>query len=196
MGALGLPEQVSSGDGTYSYGAGEKCHRSDRAWSSAVDALATRLEVVANIACSGARTDNVVTTAVRGELPQVEQLKQLAATQPLDVVLLTVGGNDPRVGTEVAKCFTQNPSCVSGIQRLERRSRDVAQRLSDTVIPAVQAASGATVVLVGYSRLLPRRRSQRRTRGLVPVREGCHPALSSRSAHAEPVRYRDGWLPR
>ncbi len=156
LNAVVLGDDYSSGEGTYSYGAGEKCHRSERAWAGTVDALGSQLNVVANLACSGAKSANVLTDAYRGELPQAEQLRQLAAAQKVDLVLLTVGANDLNLGKELGRCFAQKgPSCTADLQRLERKSPDVAGTLAASVIPAVQAASGGTVVVVGYPRLFP-----------------------------------------
>jgi lysophospholipase L1-like esterase len=157
LNAVVLGDDFASGEGTYSYAAGEKCHRSERTWAASLDTLASRLNVVGNVACSGAKAGDLLTTGYRGELAQTEQLRQLAATKRVDVVLVTVGANDLSFGKELSKCFAQKgPSCTSDLQRLERRSPDVAAALAQSVLPAVQAAApGAKVVVVGYPRLFP-----------------------------------------
>lgn len=170
--AVVLGDSFASGEGTYSYTLGEKCHRSSLAWGGWLDAFAARLEVVANLACSGARISHLVSEGFKGEQPQVEALRQLAAREQIDLVLLMIGGNDLAFAKALERCFKQNGpkplgplACVDDLERVDERVPAVAQKLADSVIPAVQFASGATVVLVGYPRIFPLTQAEATTCG-------------------------------
>jgi hypothetical protein len=90
------------------YGAseGDRCHRSDVApIESAPVAVGHRV----NLACSGARAENVVPAALGGrshfgEPPQADALSALAAEADVRMVVVTVGANDAGFGRLVAGC--------------------------------------------------------------------------------------------
>jgi len=72
------------------------CHRSDVAPIHSAD---LNVDAVFNLACSGASTINVISSAsggqaYRGEAPQVDQLAAVAATHDVEVVVISVSGND------------------------------------------------------------------------------------------------------
>lgn len=82
------------------------CHRSDVApisWAGA------SVDVAVNLACSGAATDNVFRAASggvshRGEPPQVDQLAALTVTHDVEVVVLSIGGNDLGFAEAIIDC--------------------------------------------------------------------------------------------
>ncbi|RAG80320.1 hypothetical protein DN069_38755, partial [Streptacidiphilus pinicola] len=73
------------------------CDRSDTAEVNSAPGLAQSTRI--NIACSGATTANVLRAAdggqsFKGEAPQADQLAQLAATDDVQTIVLSIGGND------------------------------------------------------------------------------------------------------
>ncbi len=70
------------------WGEGQGCHRSDTApiISSNIDGVRK-----INIACSGARTQHVLTDSFKGEDPQVAQLQWLSAEYDIKMVVVSVG---------------------------------------------------------------------------------------------------------
>ncbi len=72
------------------------CNRSDVA---PIVSAGLAVDTVANLACSGARTINLRSAAnggreYRGEPPQADQLAAIAAGHDVEVVVVSVGGND------------------------------------------------------------------------------------------------------
>ncbi|MEI8082785.1 MAG: hypothetical protein WCI74_13175, partial [Actinomycetes bacterium] len=82
-----------------------RCHRSD---SSVVNTLAARNpgSVAVNLACSGAVTDNILTTGQQGEKSQLAQLRQLVANPAYRVstIAVSIGGNDMKFGKVMTDC--------------------------------------------------------------------------------------------
>ena len=90
------------------YGAseGDRCHRSDVA---PIESAPVGVDRRVNLACSGARAENVVPTALGGvahfgEPPQADALAGLAAEADVRMVVVTVGANDAGFGDLVAGC--------------------------------------------------------------------------------------------
>ena len=82
------------------------CHRSDVAEGTSARLPFRR---VINLACSGARTVNVLRasaggTGFKGEAPQDDQLAVVARQQRVGVVVLSIGGNDLGFGSILNAC--------------------------------------------------------------------------------------------
>lgn len=152
---------------TYSSG----CHRSDVA---PINSASLNVDMSINIACSGADTGNVKSaasggTSYRGEAPQVDQLAQLARTVNVEVVVLSVGGNDLGFANAIIDCVTRYststrwaPNTCAGPQgrnvanRMPAAMAGVAQSIAD--IHAALAAAGDTnyrIILQSYPVPLP-----------------------------------------
>lgn len=72
------------------------CHRSDSAEVRSAGPIA---DVAVNLACSGATAQNVFRAssggvAFKGEAPQADQLAAVAASHDVEVIALSIGGND------------------------------------------------------------------------------------------------------
>ncbi|GGU32383.1 SGNH/GDSL hydrolase family protein [Streptomyces violascens] len=92
----------------------DKCHRSKLAWSrqatlpgysSSIGGLADSLDPQMDyhfIACSGARTYNILT---KGQSGEVAQINAGYLDQNTSLVTLSVGGNDARFSDIIAKCI-------------------------------------------------------------------------------------------
>lgn len=148
------------------------CFRSDHNYPALV---AERLDVsqVRDVSCSGADTTDLTDRqqTVRGaSVPP-----QLRAVTPVtDLVTLGIGGNDFGLfGTLVSTCAqvgqqdsTGSP-CADTLRArgvdLVGEAREISGRVEDAVREVRQRAPRATVVLVGYLRLVP---SSGRCRGL------------------------------
>lgn len=99
-----LGDSYSSGEGTGSYeDSDHPCHRSKLAYGYQVDTSGD----VEMIACSGAISRNLNRERqYRDEAPQLEQLKALQRSgETIDMVYLTVGGNDIGFREIITSCF-------------------------------------------------------------------------------------------
>jgi len=135
------------------------CHRSSASAARLLGATATT-----QIACSGAKIDDVVT---RGKWPdgapdnrsQIDQLKDLVGNKSkpsIDAVTISIGGNDLDFGGIVAECYTKR-DCLGDLDVRLRNIDAVTTRLRDVVYPAIRQALGSQVpiLVVGYPRLFP-----------------------------------------
>ena len=68
-----------------------RCHRSDVA---PIHSAAIPGAEAVNIACSGATTANLLSQGRFNEQPQVEQLRNLAAANDIELIVVSIGGND------------------------------------------------------------------------------------------------------
>jgi GDSL-like lipase/acylhydrolase family protein len=82
------------------------CHRSDVS-----EVVSARLPVrkVINLACSGARTVNVLRAsaggvAFKGEEPQNDQLAEVARANKVKLIVVSIGGNDLGFGSILTSC--------------------------------------------------------------------------------------------
>ncbi|MBT2539879.1 hypothetical protein J7E99_03950 [Streptomyces sp. ISL-44] len=83
------------------------CHRSDV--SEVAAAPLPGVDERINLACSGAETGNVLSTAAggqpyNGEAPQTDRLAALARTKRVKVIALSIGGNDLGFGQIIGDC--------------------------------------------------------------------------------------------
>jgi hypothetical protein len=83
------------------------CHRSDV--SEIAAAPLPGIDERVNLACSGAETTHVLSTAAggqpfHGEAPQTDRLAAIARTKRVKLIALSVGGNDLGFGTIIGDC--------------------------------------------------------------------------------------------
>ncbi|MFI1654315.1 GDSL-type esterase/lipase family protein [Streptomyces sp. NPDC020472] len=84
------------------------CHRSDVSEVKSAGPIASSL---INLACSGATTANVFRAsqggqAFKGEAPQADQLAAVAAANDVELIALSIGGNDLGFGDIISTCAT------------------------------------------------------------------------------------------
>jgi len=115
------------------------CHRSDVA-----EILSARLPVrrAINLACSGAKTVNVLRAsaggvAFKGEAPQDDQLATVAGNNDVKLIVLSIGGNDLGFAGIVTSCVS---AYVYGTAPCS--TKDAALKAA---LPAVASAVTATV---------------------------------------------------
>lgn len=147
--AVGRTTYIALGD-SYAAGLGagpylDSCYRSENTYSE-LAAHAPTIKLVANAACSGKTTQDVVNT----------QLRQLNKTT--DLVTITAGGNNLRFGAILAYCSAAMVNPVAGRQCAA--ATDFAEgeisshKLDGDVTAMIQsvkaAAPNARVVVTGY----------------------------------------------
>ncbi|MEV0440472.1 GDSL-type esterase/lipase family protein [Streptomyces spectabilis] len=91
------------GDTSYDKG-GSACDRSDSAEIKGLKYGDVPVERRFNIACSGATTDNVTTTGFKGRRPQVDDLRDIARSNDVRLVVLSIGGNDLKFADILQDC--------------------------------------------------------------------------------------------
>ncbi|MFD3332147.1 GDSL-type esterase/lipase family protein [Streptomyces sp. NPDC058700] len=84
------------------------CHRSDTSEVLSAGPIASSL---INLACSGATTKNVIRAsqggqAHKGEAPQADRLAAVAASHDVELIALSVGGNDLGFADIITTCAT------------------------------------------------------------------------------------------
>lgn len=116
------------------------CHRSDVA-----EGTSARLPVrkVINLACSGAKTVNVLRATaggvpLRGEAPQDDQLAVAARANKVKVIVLSIGGNDLGFSSILN-------NCVAAYLYSTAPCSSTQQAAIDASLPKMAAAVGATL---------------------------------------------------
>jgi lysophospholipase L1-like esterase len=162
-----LGDSYSSGEGNPPFDAGtavngDTCHRSQVAWPRLLGVAKGK-----HLACSGAVTDNIVSTGQMDNSPDdLSQALQLAVAnrkKPVDLVTITIGGNDLGFGSTLTKCYVQNytNNCLSDLIQDFEKVKKVVTRVHDKVVPAIHAAApNAKIIVVGYPRLVPTEQSE------------------------------------
>ncbi|MET9435005.1 GDSL-type esterase/lipase family protein [Streptomyces sp. NPDC006551] len=124
----------------YGTTAANGCHRSDSAEVRGATGIASAL---INLACSGATTQNVFRAAsgglsYKGEAPQADQLAPIAASHDVEMIVLSIGGNDLGFADIVTKCATDYIVWYS-------YCHDDQQQVVDAKIDGVMAKVGKSV---------------------------------------------------
>jgi lysophospholipase L1-like esterase len=139
-----LGDSYSSGVGTGVYDRpGQGCLRSSKSYPP-MWAEATSPRTFAFLACSGATTRDVLDSQV----PPVGR--------GVDLVTVTMGGNDVGFGTVLRTCTTaaDDETCIAAIRASEGVALTVLPvRLARTLTAIRQAAPHAKIVVLGYPRL-------------------------------------------
>ncbi len=105
---VSIGDSFISGEGGGRYGAsgGNGC---DRSATAPIRSAPIAVDRKVNLACSGARTENIWRTVSRGrphrgEPPQADQLASVASHAEVKLIVLTAGANDLGFGGLVADC--------------------------------------------------------------------------------------------
>ncbi|WP_434438964.1 SGNH/GDSL hydrolase family protein [Lentzea sp. E54] len=139
---VALGDSYASGLGTGSYdGASGSCKRGPLAYP-ALYAAATAPASFKSVACSGARTGDVIT-----------QANSLATSTNL--VTVQVGGNDAGFTDVITTCtFGSDQDCVNRVNTAKAYAANTLPGLLDNVYATVKAkAPSARVVVLGYPRM-------------------------------------------
>jgi lysophospholipase L1-like esterase len=151
-----LGDSYSSGEGNPPFDDGtdtplDQCHRSPAAWPRIIAREDPRIGLVAHLACSGA-TSRDLRHRYNGERAQLRRL----SSRDVDLVTITIGGNDIGFGEVLTDCFVSDCVRDGGLARARRRiEHRLPRHLARDYRGLKRAAPDATVVVVGYPRLFP-----------------------------------------
>ncbi|QCX74663.1 Cytolethal distending toxin subunit B precursor [Streptomyces sp. YIM 121038] len=161
--------------GDTSYQGGNGCDRSDVAEIRGGDIYGIPPERRINIACSGAETKHVRSVGLKGEEPQVQQLRALAGSHDIKVIALSIGGNDLDFSGVLKRCarrFMFNQGACHGGEEgpLKEKLAGLKGSVEGTVdaIRSAMRAAGRedgdyTLVIQSYPSPLPRAEDMRET---------------------------------
>ena len=129
-----VPNAYESGTNRFGVGA-NLCHRSNAA---PIHSLGAPGVEAINIACSGAVGNDVLTDGQWGETPQIDQLRIHANAKHLDVVAISIGGNDMGFGEMVEKCVKDYANFFRSECQSHRQAR-YEGNIESKMTPAVEA---------------------------------------------------------
>ncbi|WP_436775227.1 SGNH/GDSL hydrolase family protein [Yinghuangia sp. YIM S09857] len=139
--ALGDSYSSGLGAGNYDSSSGS-CKRSTRSYP-ALWAAANAPSSFAFVACSGAKTGDVLANQIN------------AVNASTELVSITIGGNDAGFAGIMTTCVLQSESsCLNAVAQARAFAENQLPALLDQVYAAIEArAPNAHVVVLGYSRL-------------------------------------------
>ncbi len=109
------------------------CRRSDTAEIFTADIAGVE---AFNFACTSATTSDIISTSREGEAPQSDQLRDLAATHDVEMVVLSIGGNDVDVAGLAIDCAVKSVSVFGGTCKEDN---------DQTIVPAIGTTLRADV---------------------------------------------------
>ncbi|MFF2073131.1 glycosyl hydrolase family 18 protein [Kitasatospora sp. NPDC058162] len=157
--------------GDTSYEGGNRCDRSDTSPvnSAVLDGIPGERRF--NIACSGARTEHIISQSYQGEAPQAEQLAQLAQDNDIKMIVVSIGGNDLGFSGIIQDCVRRywvrafsgscnpGPSDTSLKEKLATTQDNVSkalQKIRSVMTDAGYGNDDYELVLSTYPNPLPR----------------------------------------
>jgi lysophospholipase L1-like esterase len=146
------------------------CHRSDVA---EIHSAAIALDAAINLACSGASTANVFRSSNggvghKGEAPQADQLAAVAKDYDIELVVLSIGGNDLGFTDVITACVSSfsigGPPCHGSQQagvdaKMASVMADVAKAIDEieaALSSARQKPGSYRLILQSYPSPMPR----------------------------------------
>jgi lysophospholipase L1-like esterase len=163
---VSLGDSFSAGEGAPPFRAGtdvrrNSCHRSFDAWPQLVAERHGAEHLP--LACSGAETLDVLKGDADSREPErrIAQLARLRELVGVDLVTLTIGGNDAGFATVLGRCVASPRSCADtyrpgGPNDLVARIDSLRDDLRVVYRRVRRAAPGADLMVLGYPRLFPR----------------------------------------
>ncbi len=163
------------GDTSYDKG-GSACDRSDSAEIKGVTYEDVPGERRFNIACSGATTENVTTTGFKGQRPQIQDLRDIAQSNDVRMVVLSIGGNDLKFSDILQDCVKAyfypslfNKGCrgakekefADGLGPVRGKVAQSVEAIRTTLREAGQPDGTYQIVLQSYANPLPLGRDYR-----------------------------------
>ena len=115
------------------------CHRSDVA---PIVANSIPVDRKINLACSGAETANVIGTPFKGEAPQAQQLVGVAQANDVEMIVLSIGGNDLGFADIIVSCTLRFSASLSAAPD---HCQDDEQPGVDAAMPAAMAGVDASI---------------------------------------------------
>lgn len=154
-----LGDSYSAGEGAGTYLAGtdtpsNSCHRSSGTYLVA----AFNIKADHIVACSGAVVSDITNANDdNGQVAQVLSVARLQQEEPLDAVVLTIGGNDVGFASILSSCLLAAVSCTSRVWTHETE-RYIDARLADLPVTLAQAYAAIDAVLNNDDALRARKR--------------------------------------
>ncbi|WP_344111468.1 SGNH/GDSL hydrolase family protein [Terrabacter aerolatus] len=156
--ALGDSYSSAAGVAPFVATAPPTCSRSALNFAHDIAAM-TKPSSFTDVTCSGARTSDFFSSQAPGVAPQLD-----AVTKDTRLVTMTIGGNDEGVFVNsFFGCATVSASDVTGNPCQQRYGTTFTDQITNQTYPHLVAAltavrkkaPAATVVIVGYPRILP-----------------------------------------
>ena len=153
---VALGDSYSAGEGTFQYN-DSACHRGPLAWPTLLSDASSDVMLLLNYACTGARINHVLADDYKGNEPQIPEIPQ----PDVDLVTITIGGNNLGFGRILSDCVLPFVECLSGFgrsswSRFERDADRLTDELETDLYPALAAAfPNARILHVGYPFLFP-----------------------------------------
>ncbi len=118
---------------------GNGCHRSDVA-----PIRSNTIPVVnkINLACSGAATADIISRTFKGEAPQAAQLVPVAQANDVEMIVLSIGGNDLGFADIIVACTLQFSTSGSANPNLCQNDQ---QAVVDAAMPAAMAGVSGSI---------------------------------------------------
>lgn len=158
---VALGDSFSSGEGVPGFEAGtdtagppeNRCHRSEGAYSRLVDGRpGLRLNLTRFAACSGATTAQV-TGVWPEDKPNSDESAQVSHLDAgVDVVTISIGGNDAQFKEFAARCVLAD--CSIYRQYYTGLANQLSDALSDTYDEILSGAPNAQIYVLGYPLML------------------------------------------
>ena len=130
--ALGDSYAAGTAAGTY-----PNCQQSTAGYPALLVDLGRRIDLQANVTCSGATTSSVATT-------------QLSANRDTRLVTVTVGAADLGLSAVLAACTTGTPQCIAAIDVASDNLEQLGRDLTGLYAKVADAAPRALIVVTGY----------------------------------------------
>jgi hypothetical protein len=92
----------------------------------------------------------------RDDEGQLSGLREIAARATIDVVTITIGGNDIGFADHVRDCFLLPSLCLRDDAAIDRHLRDLHADLVRGYRSIQAASGGARLIVVGYPEIVPR----------------------------------------
>lgn len=157
--------------GDTSYDGGNRCDRSEISplTSAVFDGIAGERHF--NIACSGARTEHIISESYQGEPPQAEQLARLAKDNDIRMIVVSIGGNDLGFKDIITDCVKRywvgvvgstcnpgspNPALDQKLEQTRQNVSDALRKIRSVMTDAGYASEDYELVLSTYPNPLPR----------------------------------------
>lgn len=155
---VALGDSYSSGEGTFFYDehkGAQKCHRGPDGWPRLLEQGVAEVPRIEHKACSGAKVPNLL-DEWKSNLAQIDPS---TPNEDIELVTLTVGGNDAGFGGIMSECYRPLSSCadVPESKNFQNKLTKLTSRLVLEVYPAIREAyPNARIAHVGYPLIVPR----------------------------------------
>lgn len=121
------------------------CHRSDVA---PIRSNTIPVQNKINLACSGAETSAIISQAYKGEAPQSQQLVPVAQANDIEMIVLSIGGNDLGFSDIIVSCTLQFSTSPTSNPNY---CNDDQQQVVDQKMPVAMAGVNASIASIRSS---------------------------------------------